>query len=185
MATVRADNSGRSANNIANVARPSRSGTIALPLPIPVRGNRPPPPPQVFVPMPVKPGPNAYPLTGYKSPGDVQTILNQPAAVLLDGSPEAAAYQPPSVTEPPRQTGPGNFPSTVGPSQAPVDAPQAMMPIAPPADEIPAWQNPKYVAPVVAVVVAVVAFVAFRHFSKRPTPPPTMIAPPPTYGSWT
>jgi hypothetical protein len=132
--------------------------------------------------MPVRPGPNAYPLTGYKSPGDVQTILNQPAAVLLDGSPEAAAYQPPSVTEPPRPTGPGNFPSTVGPSQAPA-ALQPIIPIAPP-EEVPVWQNPKYVAPAVAVVVAVVALVAFRHFSKRSPPPPVMIAPPATYGSW-
>lgn len=194
MASVGAnvDNRSKSTNNIANAIR--SGGSMSLPLAIPVRRNRPPPAPQVFVPMPVKPGPNAYPLTGYKSPDDVQTILNQPKAVLLDGAPEMSAYEPPSVTEPPRETGPGNW----NPGDTPTPAPdaqaqaQAQQPPQLSAEAlaalsgggggpVPFWKNPAYVAPFVAVVVVVIAYVVISHFSKPAVVAPSpAFAPPPT-----
>jgi hypothetical protein len=130
--------------------------------------------------MAVKPGPNAYPLTGYQSPDDVQSIMNQPAAVLLDGSPEAAAYVPPAETESPRPTGPGNRIPSPEPTEPPVAvqlpsfeqaaeelaAARAATAQAP----VPFWKNPMYVGPAVAVLVVIVALWAMKFFSKPSKP---------------
>ena len=98
------NNSARNNNNIANMGGNSRGGgkTVIFPVAIPPRQNAPPPPPQLFMPVPIAPGPITYPLSGFESPGDVQTILNQPGAVILGENNVAAGYVPPPyVTQPP------------------------------------------------------------------------------------
>lgn len=160
------NNAGTNTNNIANAVLPSAPGVQTLPLPIPVGGNAPPPAPQIFVPTPVQPGPLDYPMTG----PSVNSLLNQPAATLMDGPPALAAYTPPVYsTSTPMPLSPPPTPAQQ-PSPAPAPPPSLppLPPLPPPPRPVPAWRNPNYVVPCCLCALVLCAIVIWwrSRYSK-------------------
>lgn len=122
------NNASTNTNNIANVAGRGGGGSggslVVLPFPIPGKQNAAPPPPQLYMPVPIKPGPITYPLSGFESPGDVQTILNQPAAVILGENNVAAGYAPPTYAS----ASPSPLPASGLPSALPLPPVPSLLP---------------------------------------------------------
>lgn len=162
------NNASTNTNNISNVAQ-RRPGVQTMPVAIPIGRNSPPPPPQMFVPMAIAPGPITYPMSG-----DVQSILNQPAAVQLDGPPDLTQYIPPvyAASGPPTMPPPGASPYDFAskPPMSPQDAAAliAALSQAPAPEKLPMWKDPNYVVPSLLALLAVAAGIYWWKSGKTP-----------------
>lgn len=151
---INVDNSQKNTKTVVNGPAPK---TQAMPVAIPVGRNKAAPPPQVYVPVAVSPAPITYAL----NPSDIQSALNQPAAVMLGEGPEMAAYVPPVYTTeapteaPAEQTQPATSPEQIA----------ALVQLSRPQEtpSVPFWKKPEYVMPLfVIVVVAIALWFAYR-----------------------
>lgn len=157
-------NTSSNVNNIANVAQ-RRPGVQTMPIAIPTGRNAAPPSPQLFVPMAINPGPITYPMSG-----DVQGILNQPAATMLDGPPDLSQYVAPvySPTLPPTMP-----PALVSPQ--PSLSPQETAALIAAMTAVPAatvelvwYKDPKYMVPGLLALLVIAVLLWWWKRGKAP-----------------